>query len=217
MATNYLAELFSQQGRLDEAHDLFEFARRSWDAANYPIGVAYVTANLALVEARSGNARSGLATLGNARFLSQGLGAFALGLEMDVRRIECLLLDGQPELALAEAVPLHDTLVAEHEGDDELTTQLLPLLAVAQWATGDQRGAAQTLARTIEQAEAESNHYIAALASLVDAELAPTRGDDPAPARERAAELLERLGVVAIPAVLSLVMPNLALPATSRR
>ena len=215
LAANNLAEVFSLQGRYDEADDLFEFAKRTWEDAGSPFGVAFVTANLALVQARSGQSRMGLAMLGSARFLSQELGASALALEMDVRRIECLILDGQVDLALAEATPLHDRLVGEHEGDDELTTQLLPLLALAQWATGDHDAAEQTLVRTIERAEAESNHYITALGSVVEAELVSARGDDPAPVRERATILLERLGVVELPAVLSRVLPRLALPSRS--
>jgi len=168
-------------------------------------------ANLALVRARAGEPRAGLATLGSARFLSLELGASALRLEMDVRRIECLLLDRQFERALAEAVPLCEELDAHHEGDNELTTQLLPLLALAQWVTGDHVAAEATLWRTVQQAEAESNHYVAALGSLVEAELAATRGVDPAEARDRASDMLGRLGLVAVPAVVALVLPSLSL------
>ena len=130
---------------------------------------------------------------------------------MDVRRVECLLLDRQFERALAEAVPLCDELDAHHEGDDELTTQLLPLLALAQWATGDTAASEVTLSRTVQRAEAESNHYVAALASLLDAELAATRGVDPAPALDRASDMLDQLGLVALPAVVAVVFPELSL------
>ena len=162
LAANNLAEVLSLQGRYEEATELFGFAQRTWESAGYPLFVAFAMANLALVRARAGEPRAGLATLGSARFLSLELGASALRLEMDVRRIECLLLDRQFERALAEAVPLCDELDAHHEGDDELTTQLLPLLALAQWVTGDHVASEATLCRTVQQAEAESNHYVAA-------------------------------------------------------
>jgi hypothetical protein len=63
----------------------------------------------------------------------------------------------------------------------------------------------------VRQAEAESNHYVAAVAALVDAELAATRGVDPAPALDRAYDVLERLGLVALPAVVAVVFPGLSL------
>ncbi len=108
-------------------------------------------------------------------------------------------------------MPLCDELDAHHEGDDELTTQLLPLLALAQWATGDTAASEVTLSRTVQQAEAESNHYVAALASLLDAELAATRGVDPAAALDRAYDVLDQLGLVALPAVVAVVFPDLSL------
>ncbi len=211
LAANNVAEVLSLQGRYEEASELFGFAQRTWESAGYPLFVAFAMANLALVRARAGEPRAGLATLGSARFLSLELGASALRLEMDVRRIECLLLDRQFERALAEAVPLCEELDAHHEGDNELTTQLLPLLALAQWVTGDHLASEATLWRTVQQAEAESNHYVAALGSLVEAELAATRGVDPAEARDRASDMLERLGLVAVPAVVALVLPSLSL------
>ena len=211
LAAINLAEVVSLQGRYDEASELFVFAQRTWETIGYPWGVALTMANLAVARARAGEPRAGLATLGSARFLSLELGASALRLEMDVRRIECLLLDRQFDRALAEAVPLCDELDAHHEGDNELTTQLLPLLALAQWATGDRAASEVTLRRTIQQAEAESNHYVAALGSLVEAELAATRGVDPTEAHDRASDVLERLGLIAVPAVVALVLPGLTL------
>jgi class 3 adenylate cyclase/tetratricopeptide (TPR) repeat protein len=202
LAANNLAEVYSLQGRYDDALDLFRFAKQTWESARYPIGVAFATANLAMVEARSGNPVEGLITLGDARLLTQELGASSLILEMDVRRIECLLIDGEVTQALAEALPLYDQLVTEHEGDDELTTQLLPLIAIARLALGDHDAAADAVSKASERAAVESNHYVAALAGLVDAELASVRGQDPAPARARSTELLGRLDVLAPPAVL---------------
>ena len=211
IAAHNLAEVLSLQGRYDDAADLFDFAQRTWETAGHVWGVAFAMANIAFVQARSGEPRAGLATLGSARFLSLELGASGVRLEMDVRRVECLLLDRQFERALAEALPLCDELDAHHEGDDELTTQLLPLLALAQWATGDTAASEVTLSRTVQQAEAESNHYVAALASLLDAELAATRGVDPAPALDRAYDMLDQLGLVALPAVVAVVFPELSL------
>ncbi len=203
MAANNLAEVFSLQGRFDEARELFEFARRTWEAASYPIGVAYVTANLAMVEARSGEARTGLAMLGNARFLSLEIGASALRLEMDVRRIECLLLGGDLDRAVGESIPLLDELVADHEGDEELTTQLLPLIAIAQVASGAHDRARATIDDAYQRAAAESNQYVTALVELVEASLIESQGADAASERADAAAVLDQLGVVAPPSVLS--------------
>ena len=119
--------------------DLFEFARRTWEARDTRSARRSPPPILPCAQARSGEPRAGLATLGSARFLSQQVGASSLSLEIDIRRIECLLFGGKPGLALTEAIPLYDELVAAHEGDEEFTTQLLPLIAVAQWATGEHR------------------------------------------------------------------------------
>ena len=65
--------------------------------------------------------------------------------------------------------------------------------------------------RTIEQAAAESNHYVAALGSLVEAELAATSRDrSHRGPRPRASDVLGRLGLIAVPAVVALVLPGLS-------
>jgi class 3 adenylate cyclase/tetratricopeptide (TPR) repeat protein len=205
MAANNLAEVYSLQGHFDEARDLFEFAQRTWESAGYPIGVAYVTANLAMVEARSGAARSGLAMLGDARYRSLKIGASSLRLEMDVRRVECLLLAGDVDRAMADAIPLLAELTSVHEGDEELTTQLLPMIAIAHIAAGDHHSARECLQTTAERATADSNQYIMALVSLVNAELMAREGLDADAMRDAATDLLGHLGVVSVPSVLGVL------------
>ena len=203
MASNNLAEVYSLQGRLDAARELFEQAQRMWEASSYPIGVAYVTANIAMVEARSGAVAEGGELLERARHRLEGLGATALRLEMDVRRVECLILAGDFDAAIEVAMPLYDELVFGHEGDDEFTTQLELLIALVQLRLRRFDDAAQTAVAAEARAAAQSNHYLSAFALLLLAELARREGRDPAPEQERADKLFERLGCITRPAVLN--------------
>ena len=53
--THNIAEVLSDQGRLDEARTLFEESLRVWRAAEFGIGVAYATSSLGRVASRSGD------------------------------------------------------------------------------------------------------------------------------------------------------------------
>ena len=199
LATNNLAEVLLLQNHFDEAHELFLTAEASWRAANYRVGVAYVTGNLAMVEARSGDVGSGLETLARARQMCEEVGAASLRLEMDVRKVELLLLADRPRDALDDANRIHDQLVIHHSGDDELTAQLLALLAIAHARVGERDEARLIAAEAVGQADAQSNRYVAAIGSLVGAVVG---GPDAERLQDRGVELLEQLGVRGRPAIL---------------
>ncbi|HUF83775.1 MAG TPA: tetratricopeptide repeat protein, partial [Acidimicrobiia bacterium] len=177
MAANNVGEIRCLQGRFDEARSMFDFAMSAWEAAHYQIGIAYVTANLAMVEARSGDPTLGLRLLAEAAAPLERLGASALRVEIDLRRVECHLLAGDPGTALAVAHAVQKQLAAEHDTDEQVAAQLRPLLALAQLRTGQPDAAAATLA--VAAPDGLSDRYSAAMELLAAAELTRVGGGDP--------------------------------------
>jgi hypothetical protein len=139
--------------------------------------------------------------LASARAEAERLGASAIILEMDVRRVECLLLADEPAAALDAATALRARLAGEHEGDDELLTQLVALAAIASLRVGEVDSAEAAAAEALERARVESNHYLVAIALLVGAALDERAGRDATATRREALRLLEHLDVAGVPPV----------------
>ena len=57
--THNIAEVLSDQGRLDEAQPMFEESLRVWRSAEFGIGVAYATRSLGQVASRQRRLRAG--------------------------------------------------------------------------------------------------------------------------------------------------------------
>ncbi|MEX0682882.1 MAG: adenylate/guanylate cyclase domain-containing protein [Dehalococcoidia bacterium] len=97
---NNIAEILSDQGRLDEAEALFQEALRTWRAARYPIGIALAISNLGRLAGRRGALSQALELLREAHGRFEEIGATAFVLEADARVAESLVLSGQPDKAL---------------------------------------------------------------------------------------------------------------------
>ena len=95
-----LAEIWSDQGRLDEARDAFIEVRRVWRAAGYAGGIPFASGNLGRIAARQGRHDEAEALLVDARTWFESTGEEFTALEMDTRRAENLVLEGRAAEAL---------------------------------------------------------------------------------------------------------------------
>jgi tetratricopeptide (TPR) repeat protein len=82
---------------------LFEEALRVWRAAGYRVGIALATANLGRVAARAGEFEQAHGLLDDALELFTSLGAKAFVDETRARILECLVLEGRHQEAVAAA------------------------------------------------------------------------------------------------------------------
>lgn len=202
MAANNIGEIRCLQNRFDEAREHFASAQAGWHRSGYTVGVAYLMANQAMLEARSGDVEPAVELLEQATEMMVQLKMTSLVHEARQRRIEIHLLAGRPDLARAEAEELFEELRDRHVGDDQLTVQLAPLLGLAQLRTGDVARASEILARAVEDAEQAGDRYVEAVARHALAELAEATGEDATELRRRADELAAQLDVIGRPAVI---------------
>jgi tetratricopeptide (TPR) repeat protein len=194
-ASNNVAEILSDQGRLADAVELLTEAQRVWRAGRYPIGAQLATSNLGRAEARAGRFDVGLQLLAEARNGFAEIGAAAFELDAQARVAECLVLAGRHQEAL------------------ELCTEALARAAQIPGGEGPSVSLERSLGYALVQARRpdEAKAHLDASAELartlkLDYELALTfkaladtgLAADPA-FTLRATETLERLGVVATP------------------
>ena len=213
---NNLAELLSYQGHHERAIELLNTASKQMRAAGYRVGAAYADVNLAMARARSGEVLGIEDALGRARTEFEQIGAGTLTLELDLRLVEFQLIDGRVESAVSLASDLWGKLEEDHHGNEELSVQLGPLLALALVATGDRDRARQSVTQAIDLAAGTANHYCEALAWHAQALLDGAAGDVDREAAARADELLSGLDVMGEPVVVSRTRRAISGPATVR-
>jgi class 3 adenylate cyclase/tetratricopeptide (TPR) repeat protein len=194
-----MAEVLSDQGRLDEAEPLLHDAQRVWRAAVAPSFVAFGKSQLGRLAARSGRFDEALELLQSARddYLADGEQSELL--ESDARIAEALLLQGSYVASLDAA----DEAMTRASSNSAVLPQI-PLLqrvrGLALAALGDRDEAQAALEASLVSArERHASHEIAwtlhALNALHDVH--GFRSADPAMVAEQAA-LLEQLGIVTI-------------------
>ena len=94
-ATNNRAEILLDQGRLDEAAELFDVALRTYRAAKFPVGEALVMINLGRLAAEEGRFAEAHRYLDDARAQLEALGAESFLIEADARRAQAFILEGR--------------------------------------------------------------------------------------------------------------------------
>lgn len=202
LALNNIGEVLGLQNRFDEARQRFDAARSAWAASNYSVGVAYVTANLGVLSARTGDTDGGLDLLEEAVAAMARIGVTALLLEARVRQVETYLLAGRSGDAAALADEVMAKFRSTRAGDDTLVVQLLPLAGLARLRSGDLDAATKILDDATTGATARGDLYLEALCLAAAAELRATLGQDPTEPQERAKRLLGELDVVGWPPVI---------------
>lgn len=193
---NNIAEVYIDQGRLDEAEELLQAASRVWRAAGYRSGEGTIKCNLARLAMGKGRFDEALALLEESAAEAHHVGGNVEALEATARTAQCLLLAGAPE----RAVDVVDTALGWARALGGVAAQS-PLLhrvrgaALAQLGRADQAAAA--LDHSLRAAHQRRADYDVALTYQALAALGrPADGLDPARLRSVSSELLARLGVV---------------------
>jgi class 3 adenylate cyclase/tetratricopeptide (TPR) repeat protein len=191
-ANNNVAEILSDQGRLADAVELLAEAQRIWRAGRYPIGVQVATSNLGRTEARAGRFDEALHLLGDARRGFADIGATDFELDAYAREVECLVLAGRHQDAIALASEALRR--AEHvEGTDAVRVSLARSLGYACAQARQADDARRHFEQSASLARGLNLEYELALTlkALGDTGLDRAAG-------VQAEEILGRLGVVAI-------------------
>ena len=115
-ATNNRAEILLDQGRLDEAAELFDVALRTYRAAKFPVGEALVMINLGRLAAEKGRFAEAHRYLDDARAQLEALGAESYLIEADARRAQAFILEGRH----ADVVELATTALGRMRSSGEL-------------------------------------------------------------------------------------------------
>jgi tetratricopeptide (TPR) repeat protein len=196
--THNIAEIRSDQGRLDEAEPLFTECLRVWRAAEFSQGVAFARMNLGLLAARAGRADEALSLLADGRAEFAAKGADASVVEADVKTSQALLLQGQAAAAMGLA---HDAAAraASLDGAGVWVPMARRVAGEASFALGDLDDARQELEEALGAARANASRYEEALSLRACSRAAVFLEEgDPEALRARSDAMLEHLGVVRV-------------------
>jgi class 3 adenylate cyclase/tetratricopeptide (TPR) repeat protein len=194
-----IAEIVSDQGRLDEAEKLTHEILETYRSARYPVGEALAIANLGRIASRAERFTEAAELLDDARQRFETLGDERFVLEMECRIIElCVFMNAHHEARprIGQAF----TRIRRIGGVPALLCLVHRLHGYALAQAGDVREARAEIERSIEVARAANIRYeialsLEALARLTDDE---ARADA---AREESQAIFDRLGVVSTPNV----------------
>jgi class 3 adenylate cyclase/tetratricopeptide (TPR) repeat protein len=197
------AEILSDQGHWDRANELFEAARRNWEAVGYPVGVAAATLFLAVGQTRAGLLGAARHSLDDARVRLEALGIAELIEDLRSRELEWILRSG------TDPVPGARALLAELGADHPLAARIHRTLGLGLILSGDTDGARDALIVSLERAGAGT--YEAALTSHA-LSIALASDPDAETWARAAAATFERLDVIAPPP-----LPSITAAATRAR
>jgi tetratricopeptide (TPR) repeat protein len=163
MQDNNLAEIYSDQGHLGMAEDLFRRSESVWRPARFEVGIALVTSNLGRLEVRRGRGEEAMPLLQEAfhRFIDIGAGAYVTETRMRLVEAE---LHHDAQMALAS---LEELVTDLGEGGAERTmgAGLLRLRGHALALMGDTEGARAAFESALETAARDDARYEAGLAA----------------------------------------------------
>ena len=192
------AEILSDQGWFAEAESEWRDTLRVWRAADDHYGLGFTHSHLGRVASRSGRFEEALASFARAREELRHVGALGDALEVDAREAECLLLADQPESAIA----LADTVLTSVE--EPLNGPLVPLLqrvrGYALARGGDLAAARVAFDASLSTSRARGADHESAMTLQALVRLAHLEGTDASELYEESGQLLDELGVIAVPA-----------------
>lgn len=189
---NNRAEILTDQGRLDEASQCLDDARRVFRATRYEIGVAATTSARSRIALRRGDVESAVQLNAQAREEFTRLGAQELVVDADARHAELLAHFGGPEDAVAGCLQAKEELDTLG-GLPVVATASRRYLAVALARAGRADEAVAAIVDALEHARGGRIQHEVALGLTVQAWL-----DGTEPPRE-AADICHRLGIIELP------------------
>ena len=193
-----IAEIMTDQGRLEEAEPLLREALRVWRAAGWQARVALANRQLGKVAARSGNHDEGLELLERARQVFVDVGAQSDVNETVGATAECLVLQERGSEALELITPV--VAKAEKSGGFELP-QLKRVRSYALLQTGRLEEAGEAFDESLVTARERGAEYETALGLEGLVRLRRLRGEATDDAEAERDRILARLGVVSVLAV----------------
>ncbi|HUG88046.1 MAG TPA: tetratricopeptide repeat protein [Actinomycetota bacterium] len=196
--TMNVGEILSDQGHLEEAERHFREALAVYRASDYRSGVGFALGNLGRVAARSGRNEEALELLAEARGIFAEIGEDLMVLEMDARAAECLLLRGDEEAAPRALEALGRARRASEVAPQ--TPMLLRVLGCAAMWAGHLEEAETHLAESLDAARRRGAEHEVAFTLQARAALAAARGESADAEVAEARALMERLGIVSVPA-----------------
>ena len=188
IVTNNRAEILTDQGRLDEAAQCLDDARRVFRATRYEIGVAATTSARSRVALRRGDVELASALNAEAGAEFERLGAQELVVDADARAAELLATYGDAD----EAVNVCSKVTEEVDSYDGLPVVAIAArryLAIALARSGRTTQAQTVIDDALERARTADIQHEVALALAVRAHIA----GDPMPAE--AEDIADRLGI----------------------
>ena len=193
---NNEAEVLSDQGHLTEAEPLFREMVRICDAASFPIGVALGTSNLGRVAARAGRFTEAHDLYRQAIRGFEEIDARRYVTETKARTAECLVFEGRYADAITESSALREAARASPFGG--LEALILRQLGLALWQARKPDEARPHLVEALAIARELKAEFEVALTLRA---MADVRFDASEELRSESNAILERLGVVSVPAV----------------
>ncbi len=196
-AQNNIAEILSDQGRYDDASELFAVAEETFDAAGYRLGVAVIEGNRGRLAARRGLHDEAESRYSVALRLMQEIKADAFVTETQLRRVENLVLAGRAEPAMAEIDSLQRDLRSS-PGSALARAAVRRLRGAAQAQLGIYDEAATDLEVSLQLAQDGESDFEACLTLSVMCELESIGGRDLG-AKAMCDKLKGKLGIVDVP------------------
>ncbi|MGH3044601.1 MAG: hypothetical protein ACRDM2_07735, partial [Gaiellaceae bacterium] len=193
---NNVAEILSDQGRLEDAEPGFRDMVRVSRASLFPIGAALGTSNLGRLAARDGRFAEAHELLDDAATAFSAIDASRYVNETNARRAECLVFEGRYSEALEVASALLEAARETPFGGLEALVERTIGLALHQARKPDE--GTPHLLESLRIARDLGVTYEEALTLRA---LADTKAPDADTYRSESDAILERLGVVAVPKV----------------
>ena len=193
---NNVAEILSDQGRLEEAEPGFRDMVRVSRASLFPIGAALGTSNLGRLAARDGRFAEAHELLDDAAAAFSAIDDSRYVNETNARRAECLVLEGRYSEALEVASALLEAARETPFGGLEALVERTIGLALHQARRPDE--GTPHLLESLRIARDLGAVYEEALTLRA---LADTKAPDAEAHRAESDEILARLGVVSVPKV----------------
>lgn len=186
------AEIFVEQGRLDDARSLLDEAGQIWEEFDFEFGRAIIERLLGRIQLRVNDIESAQRHLAAAGAIYERYGMMNRVIEIDTLLAECDLRNHSPEMALAA---LEKVLARETEMDGwEMRSTIHRLMAYAYAALGDVENAWAAVDDSLAVARDRDCPIDVALALEAMASL-PGMKHRPSDAEAECARLLAELGV----------------------